>query len=70
MGWKVNLQPKLIAESLRKEAWTIGLKREKQMVLLSLNFTFLSSDSKLFLQSLDCSPRKYSWRIDVRYIAS
>ena len=25
MGWKVNLQPKLIAESLRKEAWTIGL---------------------------------------------
>ena len=35
MGWKVNLQPKLIAESLRKEAWTIGLKGEKKIVLLS-----------------------------------
>ena len=29
MGWKVNLQPKLMAESLRNEAWTIGLKEDE-----------------------------------------
>ena len=29
MGWKVNLQPKLIAESLKNEAWTIGLKEDE-----------------------------------------
>ena len=37
MGWKVNLQPKLIAESLRKEAWTIGLAGKRKIKLNSVS---------------------------------
>ena len=49
MGWKVNLQPKLIAESLRKEAWTIGLKGEKKnSVALSISLLRVQIQSYFF----------------------
>ena len=57
MGWKVNLQPKLMAESLMKDACTIGLEEKDMIQLISIsailkylapNLSSPSLDFKLF----------------------